>query len=703
MKTILNSHGAARFLTFGFALAGVGILTAQSPVFTPIDYPQATATRAFGINARGQIVGNFTSGGHDHGFLLSGSSYAAVDIPGASATYVYGINGRRDTVGSYTADGVTHGFLVSGGNFTTIDFPGAASTEALGISAAGDIVGDYSVTSTTPCCAAGSHAFVWSGGKYTTIDFPGTGAVFTYANAIDPDGGIVGTYSDGKNHGFLLKAGNYTSLNYPSATTTFMNALGINPRGDVVGRYMDASGRHAYLLSGDQYTSMDIPGAVLTAATAIDPQGNILGQYHTADGNSHGFLLKTEGPRYSVTDLGLQGPTGGPFALLDNGLISGSAPVSSGAVHAVLWYNGLGPIDIGTPGLSGPNSIAYDINERAQVAGAAETPAANDADFCGFKAAGVSPGKVCLPFLWQNGAAAPLPTLGGNNGYATAINSRSDAAGLAETATRDTNPQCPGNQFKPVIWQAGAPRQLSTAGTDLHGQAFNDSDGFVYGMNDKGQTAGASGGCSPGASPNGTYLQPLHALLWESDGTVRDLGSLGGTGHGTGIWAVHINNQGDVAGTSDIKGDEFAHAFLWTKQAGMQDLGTLTGDQQSGGIWVNDAGDVVGVSISFDGGFNPRAFLFQKGATEMVDLNGRIPANSPFYLLFAVGIDSLGEIIATALDSTDNQVHSVLLTPIRGVGASDTAENYGRGVSRPMILPEAIRKTIAGRFGIRAR
>ena len=92
----------------------------------------------------------------------------------------------------------------------------------------------------------------------------------------------VGTYSDGKLHGFLLKSGNYMSLEYPSATTTFMNALGINPRGDIVGRYMDAAGRHAYLLRGDQYTSMDIPGAVLTAATAIDPQGNILGQYRTA-------------------------------------------------------------------------------------------------------------------------------------------------------------------------------------------------------------------------------------------------------------------------------------------------------------------------------------------------------------------------------------------------------------------------------------
>jgi hypothetical protein len=115
-------------------------------------------------------------------------------------------------------------------------------------------------------------------------------------------------------------------------------------------------------------------------------------------------------------------------------------------------------------------------------------------------------------------------------------------------------------------------------------------------------------------------------------------------------------------------------------------------------------GNVAGVSISFDGGFNPRAFLFQKGTTGMVDLNSRIPANSQFYLLFSVGIDSKGEIIATAFDSTeDNQVHSVLPKPVHSGAASETAGNDARVVTRPLILPEAVRRVIAGRYGVRAR
>jgi probable HAF family extracellular repeat protein len=690
MTTLLISH---RIAVLGLAL---GItLAAQQPAYTPIDYPKATITTAYGINPRGQIVGVYTSNGKSHGYLLSGGNYSTIDLPGMTTTYAYGINDRGDIVGSYSSEGLTHGFLLKDGKMTTIDFPGSTATEVLGITADGELVGDYSLTSLTPCCAAGTHGFLYSNGKYTTIDFPGNGTLLTYASGIDPDGGIAGSYSDGNSHGFLLKDGKYTSIDYPNTTTTFMNALGVNARGEIVGRYQDGAGRHAYVLSAGHLSAIDIPGASLSAGTAIDPQGNILGQYRAADGNTHGFLLRTEGPRYSVTDLGLQGAIGGPFELLNNGLISGSAPVAGGAVHASLWYNGLGPIDIGTPGLGGPNSVAFDVNESGVIVGGAETATANDADFCGFKGAGVSPGKVCLPFMFQNGVMTTLATLGGKNAYATAVNSMGQPVGLSETTTADANSSCPSNVFKPVAWQNGVPKQLPTSGTDIHGAPFKDANGFAYGINDAGQMVGASGECFPGGSPNGTALLPHHALFWDADGTVHDMGNLGGGGQvvpSTGNFAVHINNHGQVVGSSDIAGDEFAHAFSWTKATGMQDLGTLAGDQQSGGIWVNEAGDIVGVSVSFDGGFYPRAFLWTK-STGMLDLNSRIPADSKLYLMFGDGVNSRGEIIATAFNSEDNEMHSVLLTPIHSLAALGAL-----GATRPLIIPRIAQKTLDGRM-----
>jgi uncharacterized membrane protein len=71
-------------------------------------------------------------------------------------------------------------------------------------------------------------------------------------------------------------------------------------------------------------------------------------------------------------------------------------------------------------------------------------------------------------------------------------------------------------------------------------------------MNDNGQIVGASGDCTA-FNPVLNYFQPLHALLWQRDGTVVDLGNLGGTGRAPalGNWAISINNHGQVVGSSD--------------------------------------------------------------------------------------------------------------------------------------------------------
>ena len=132
-------------------------------------------------------------------------------------------------------------------------------------------------------------------------------------------------------------------------------------------------------------------------------------------------------PRYTVKDLGLLGPAGAPLIIRNNGLIVGTALVRGGVDHAVFWYNGMGPVDLGTPGLGGQNSVGNGVNDSGQFAGAAQTAAQDTEDFCGFQAAGLtSVRNTCLPFVWKDGVMIPLPTLGGNNGIASAINNRRD-------------------------------------------------------------------------------------------------------------------------------------------------------------------------------------------------------------------------------------------------------------------------------------
>jgi probable HAF family extracellular repeat protein len=367
-------------------------------------------------------------------------------------------------------------------------------------------------------------------------------------------------------------------------------------------------------------------------------------------------VAMAQSPTYKVIDLGTVGLNGQPFAINKNGLVSGGVQTGN-TLQAVLYYDGR-TINIGKPGLGGPNSQAFGVNRFGQAVGEAQTatPDPNGEDFCGFTALGLSSsGTTCVPFLWQNGVMTALPTLGGNNGWANQINNSGVVAGVAENATPDAT--CPSGspqklQFKPVFWQNGYVRELPTYP--------GDPDGIVgeHAINDRGQVAGASGECAAFNPIFLSNLQPLHALLWE-DGKAIDLGTLGGTGHGTGIQAENLNNHRQVIGFSDLAGDANFHAFLWTKGTGMQDLGTVPGDANSLAIGINDAGQIVGVSLNAS--FTQyRAFLRQ--GQNLIDLNTLVPAGSPLYLATACFINDAGEIVGIGIDNSGN-FHGYLAIP----------------------------------------
>ena len=391
---------------------------------------------------------------------------------------------------------------------------------------------------------------------------------------------------------------------------------------------------------------------------------------------------------YTVTDLGtLEGGTfSQPFSINRYGLVSGSSNLPDGNQHATLWLEEL-KVDIGAPGLGGPNSIAFGDNEGFQSAGEAEISASdpNGEDFCGF-----GTHLICLPFLWQDGGMIQLPTLDGNNGVAMAISNRGEVAGVAENSTPD--PGCPAPQvlhFKPVVWEKGAIHKLPTFG--------GDPDGVAQQINDYGQAVGGSGTCAA-FNVNFLYnLVPVHALLWEN-GKATDLGNLGGqTGLAGGNVAYDINNVGQVVGNSDLPGDTTFHAFLWTRKIGMKDLGTVSGDVASVSISINDAGLIVGASL--DANFNPRAFLWEKGV--MTDLNTVIAGDSPLYLLTGCSINSHGEITGLGLTSA-GEIHTYLATPRHRDADSESAAPTGQAGSSEsarVTLPENVRELLQQRRG----
>jgi uncharacterized membrane protein len=282
-------------LALGFLLGVTPNVFAQGHTFTAIDFPGATSTQVWGINHSGDIVGLYVSADKaTHGFLESRGQFISIDFPGAAYTAVNAISPRGDIIGDYaatlTGSGPHRGFVLSmDGVFTTIDYPGAASTYAVGMNSHGDVLGSHAFADNV------YHNFVMSANQFTTVgqftpidDVAGASA--TVAIAI-LGGEVVGAYTTaGVSHGFVLSDGHLTTIDAPGGAT-FTNVTGIDSRGEMVGRYTVGGVTHAYLLSGGQFSSFDYPGAIFTGATAISPNGDIVGRYRDANNVFHGFAL----------------------------------------------------------------------------------------------------------------------------------------------------------------------------------------------------------------------------------------------------------------------------------------------------------------------------------------------------------------------------------------------------------------------------
>lgn len=289
----------------GMALACFGLANKASagPSFTPIDYPDAIATLAAGVNNNGQIVGRYVdAAGILHGYLLSDGCFTSIDLPGASATRPLGINLDGDIVGHYVFKGQQeHGFLLRNGAFTAIDFPEAAHTVAVGINDNGAIAGYY------VDARKRTHGFVFNAGTFTRIDY--LGAKETEAWRINNSGQVAGRYlgADGNYHLYRVNNGNFESFDYPGAEQTapggYSHVGGLNNLGDIVSNYASAtpymnlgnpnvSGNvHGLMMSEGAFTSIDVPEAFETVAFGINDSRHVVGVYIDKAGRWHGYLL----------------------------------------------------------------------------------------------------------------------------------------------------------------------------------------------------------------------------------------------------------------------------------------------------------------------------------------------------------------------------------------------------------------------------
>jgi probable HAF family extracellular repeat protein len=360
--------------------------------------------------------------------------------------------------------------------------------------------------------------------------------------------------------------------------------------------------------------------------------------------------------QYSVVNLDTLGGTNHRGnSINDRGWVSGYSNLPGDtARHAALWRNGTMIEDLGT--LGGPNSsVTWNSkNNRGIIVGIAQTadpdPLGEAWSSSAFYPGPDNVGFINLGFRWENGVMTALPTLGGNNGFATCANNHGQIVGWTETNNPDATcvpPQV--LQFLPVIW---GPRPNAIHKLPL---VAGDTSGAATAINDHGQAVGISGICDQAV---GRYTA-AHAVLWK-DGTTTDLGNVGALWWNT---PTAINQRGDVVGFLGDPGfpeGDVVHAFMWTKNDGLRELNALPGHTYAEADGINEHRQVVGTSCDPDF-VDCRAVKWEKGV-DATDLNTLI-TGYPNRLENGKDINDRGEITGRSIDAAFVRT-PVLLIPV---------------------------------------
>jgi probable HAF family extracellular repeat protein len=343
---------------------------------------------------------------------------------------------------------------------------------------------------------------------------------------------------------------------------------------------------------------------------------------------------------YAIKILSGAGAAGN--SIDDFGLVAGSYTLASGAVHASVWAFGR-QLDLHTLGSDAGlgSTVLWPVkNHLGLVSGISQTDRLDpnkELWSCGYFLANPD-FHTCLGFLWDPASERmrALPTLGGNNGFATGTNDFSQTVGWAENTVHDSSCVSPQVlQFRPVVW--GPERDQIRALPLIAG----DSAGAATAINDRGQIVGISGACGIAVGS----VTARHAVLWEN-GRAEVLVNPNGAPY----WntPMMISERGDIVGFAGVPGDAagaLTPAFLWTREDGWQFLPMLSGDIASAATSINSRRQIVGYSNNSAGELHP--WIWEHG--KLTNLNQLIAPGSGLSaaITLALDINERGEITGT--------------------------------------------------------
>ncbi|MBN1239492.1 MAG: hypothetical protein JXB36_13395 [Gammaproteobacteria bacterium] len=306
----------------------------------------------------------------------------------------------------------------------------------------------------------------------------------------------------------------------------------------MIGNSSTANGEfHAFLYSEGEMIDLGTLGGLSSYGAAVNDAGQVTGSATTAEGETHAFLYMDG----AMLDLGtISGAYSKGSDINNQGQIAGISTTPEGETHAFLYTDGM-MLGLGTLGDSYSTGDA--INEAGQVAGIYSNEYAThaylrsedssvplvaaDSSYIqpalrALNAAGEVTGSYRVngsrrAFLFRNGAAEDLGTLGGDDSAGFAVNDAADVTGSSTTSD---------GQSHAFVFADGAMLDVGTLGGDYS---------IGYAINAAGHVTGVA------STADDEYLPFVYRDGEVVPLDVRVLGATEGVGYA-------INEAGQVAG-----------------------------------------------------------------------------------------------------------------------------------------------------------
>jgi probable HAF family extracellular repeat protein len=331
-------------------------------------------------------------------------------------------------------------------------------------------------------------------------------------------------------------------------------AVAINSRGQIAGTSQNGAvdpstgwpETHAVLWQDGRITNLGTLGGTQSIAVDVNDAGQAVGAAlnRTFDPFANNILLAcvfypiVEGPCYNFTETFLF-----------------TAPAIT-ETRAFVWTQAQGMQDLGT--LGGPDSAAWIINDRGQIAGES---------FISFTPNPSSGVPTIDPFFWDPNERKMLDLggLGGTFGAALFMNGQGQVIGLSNLSGDAA--------YHPFIWsKSEGMKDLGTLGGTLAAPHW---------INDAGEVVGFA---------NLLGDQTRHAFLWRN-GVMTDLGTYGYPDSES----ASINTQGQIVGSSFVFNGP-SRGLIWENGALPADLNTLVSPgtimSVTAALLINDSGDI---------------------------------------------------------------------------------------------------------------